>query len=122
MKSNSLAGQRILVVEDEMIILLMIEDVLADHGCESVTAAGTVARALALIDSQKFDVAMLDVNLNGNPSYPIADALAGRGVPFFFATGYGDHGLKESYRDRAVLRKPFNGEHLVAMMLAGLRL
>ena len=101
-----------------MIILMLIEDVLADYGCESVTAAASVARALALIQSQRFDVAMLDVNLNGSPSYPIADALAGQRVPFFFATGYGDHGLKESYRDRPVLRKPFRGEDLVEMMLA----
>ena len=59
-----------------MIILMLIEDVLIDRGCESVTAAATVDRALALIDAQSFDVAMVDVNLNGHMSYAVADALA----------------------------------------------
>ena len=83
-----LSGRRVLVVEDEMMILMMIEDMLADLGCESVTAAATVDQALALIDAQTFDAAMLDMNLNGNKSYAVADALAARGVPFVFSTGY----------------------------------
>ena len=65
-----LSGRRVLVVEDEMLILMMIEDMLADLGCESVTAAATVDQALALIDAQVFDAAMLDMNLNGNKAMP----------------------------------------------------
>lgn len=99
-----------------MIVLLMIENMLADLGCESVTAAATVDQALALIDAQCFDVAMLDVNLNGKKSYPVADALAARGVPFFFSTGYSDHGIKDDYRDRLVLNKPFQCEKLVELL------
>ena len=83
-----LSGRRVLVVEDEMMILMIIEDMLADLGCESVTAAATVDQALALIDAQVFDAAMLDMNLNGNKSHAVADALAARGVPFVFSTGY----------------------------------
>jgi len=99
-----------------MMVLMIIEDMLADFGCESVTVAATVDRALALIDAQNFDVAMLDVNLNGKRSYPVADALAARGVPFFFSTGYSDHGIRDGYRDRPVLSKPFQCEKLVEML------
>ncbi len=113
---KSLSGRRILVVEDEMIILMLIEDVLMDCGCESVTAAATVDRALALIDAQSFDVAMVDVNLNGHKSYAVADALAARGVPFFFSTGYSEHGLRDGYRNQPVLNKPFQREKLVEML------
>jgi len=60
-----LSGRRVLVVEDEMLILIMIEDMLADLGCAAVTSAATVNQAIALIESQNFDVAMLDMNLNG---------------------------------------------------------
>src|ERR1700722_19998772 len=104
---KSLSGRRVLVVEDEMMILMIIEDMLADLGCESVTAAATVDQALALMDARIFDAAMLDVNLNGHKSYPVADALAARGVPFVFATGYSDHGLNGGYSGRAVRKKTF---------------
>src|SRR5687768_5416396 len=107
-----LSGRRILVVEDEMMVLMATEDMLADLGCESVTAAATVDQALALIDAQGFDAAMLDVNLNGKKTYPVADALATRGVPFAFATGYSDHGREGYYRDRPVLKKPLNYKEL----------
>jgi len=82
--NKCLSGRRILVVEDEMLIVMMIESMLSDLGCESVAAAATVTQAIALIDGQTFDAAMLDVNLNGTNSRPVADALAARGVPFFF--------------------------------------
>jgi CheY-like chemotaxis protein len=110
-----LAGQRILVVEDEMMILMSIEDTLVDAGCETVAAAATVDEALALIEGHNFDAAMLDVNLHGSPSYPVADALVARGVPFFFATGYGDHGIKEEYRGQPFVRKPFGHETVIDM-------
>jgi len=107
-----LSGRRVLVVEDEMLILMLIEDMLADLGCESISAAATVKQALALIDAQAFDAAMLDVNLNGDRSFVVADALAKRGVPFVFSTGYGIEGLTDSYRDRPLLRKPYRYEEL----------
>jgi CheY-like chemotaxis protein len=110
---NSLSGRRILVVEDEMMVLMLIEDMLADLGCESVSTAATVDRALTLMDGRTFDVAMLDVNLNGQNSYPVADALAARGIPFVFATGYSDHVTNAGYPGRPVLQKPFKFERLV---------
>ena len=110
---KSLSGRHVLVVEDEMMILMMIEDMLADLGCESVTAAATVDQALAMIDAQVFDVAMLDMNLDGDESYPVADALAARGVPFVFSTGYSEKSVRDDYRDRPVLRKPFKERDLI---------
>ena len=110
MVDNLLSGRRILVVEDEMLVVMMIEDMLADLGCKLVTSAATVDQALALINAQVFDAAMLDVNLNGNDSHPVAEALSARGVPFIYSTG--------GYSDRPVLRKPFKYEELVRCLLA----
>ncbi len=104
---NVLTGRRVLVVEDEMMILITLEDMLGDLGCDCVTAAATVEQTLALMQTQSFDAAILDVNLDGDKSYAVADALAARGVPFVFSTGYSDSGVAEGYRDRPVLRKPY---------------
>lgn len=95
-----------------MLILMMIEDLLADLGCESVATAATNDKALAMIDAQTFDVVMLDMNLNGNQTYPVADALAARDVPFVFSTGYGVDSIRDDYCDRPVLMKPFRGDEL----------
>jgi CheY-like chemotaxis protein len=111
-----LSGRRVLVVEDEMLVLIMIEDMLADLGCESVTSAATVDKALALIDAQVFDVAMLDMNLNGSDSHLVADALSARGVPFVYSTGNTGQNLRDGYSDRPVLKKPFKYEDLVAIL------
>jgi CheY-like chemotaxis protein len=111
-----LAGRRLLIVEDEMLVLLHIENALADLGCTSVSAAATVDQALDLINAQPFDVALVDVNLNGRKSYPVADALAARGVPFVFSTGYSGQTLEDGYRDRPVLGKPYSEAHMVAML------
>ena len=110
-----LSGRRMLVVEDEMLIRMTIEDMLADLGCESVTATGTADKAVALVDGQVFDAALLDMNLNGGSSRRVADALAEHGVPFVIATGNrGD--LWDGFRDRAVLRKPFQYTELVKVL------
>ena len=99
-----------------MMVLMMIEDMLADLGCESVTAAATVDQALALIEAQVFDAAMLDMNLNGNKSRRVADALAAHGVPFVFSTGYSGNDMREGYRDRPLLKKPFQYHELVRIL------
>jgi CheY-like chemotaxis protein len=111
-----LAGRRVLVVEDEMMVVMLIEDMLADLGCASVTSAATVDQALVLIDTQAFDAAMLDMNLNGTKSHDVADALAARGVPFVFSTGYSNLEMKDAYRARPVLKKPFMYEALVEIL------
>lgn len=114
-----LSGRRVLVVEDEMMVLMNIEGALADLGCTAVSVAATVDDALLLLDSGSFDVAMLDVNLGGQASYSVADALARRSISFVFSTGYGEHGIESRFDDRPVLRKPYSDEQLGAA-LAGL--
>ncbi|MGA7993832.1 MAG: response regulator [Bradyrhizobium sp.] len=116
-----LSGRRVLVVEDEMLVLIMIEDMLADLGCQSVTSAATVDKALTLINAQAFDVALLDMNLNGTDSHPVADALSARGVPFIYSTGNTGQSSKDGYSDRPVLKKPFKYEEM-AGILARLKL
>jgi CheY-like chemotaxis protein len=111
-----LSGRRVLVIEDEMLILMMIEDMLADLGCESIVVASKIGQAVTLIDEQNFDTAMLDLNLNGVESYPVADALAARDVPYFFSTGNSLTNVKDSYRDQDVLKKPFTFEQLSNML------
>ncbi|MGZ8999017.1 MAG: response regulator [Allosphingosinicella sp.] len=114
-----LSGRRVLVVEDEMMVLMNIEGALADFGCSTVSAAATVAEALELLEAGNFDVAMLDVNLAGEASYDVADALALRSIPFVFSTGYGEHGIEARFGDRPVLQKPYSDRQL-GDALAGL--
>lgn len=112
MADNLLSGRRILAVEDDMLIRLTMEDMLAELGCASVSTAGSIDQALGLIDASVFDAATLDVNLGGVSSYAVADALAARGVPFVFTTGYGAQFLSDGYRGRPILKKPFAYEDL----------
>lgn len=99
-----------------MLIVMMIEDMLADLGCKSVTSAATVDQALALIDAQTFDVALLDINLDGDDSYPVAEALSARGVPFAYSTGNTGQSVRDGNPGRDVLKKPFKLEDLVAIL------
>jgi len=122
----ALAGRRILIVEDEAMVAMLIEDIVEEIGCTIVGPAARVAQALAVLEAGGVDAAVLDVNLNGEMSYPIADALAARGLPYVFVTGYGHAGLKPEYRDRPVIQKPFTRtsleraiEGMVASSLAG---
>src|SRR6185503_20915281 len=111
-----LSGRSILIIEDEMLILMMIEDMLADLGCKSVSVASKIGPAITLIDGQVFDAAMVDLNLSGVESYPIADALVARDVPYFFSTGSSVANIKDGYRDQDVLKKPFTFEQLGNML------
>ena len=90
-----------------MLVAMNIEDMLLDLGHEVAGIAGRLAPALALAGEAEFDLAMLDVNLAGEPSFPVADLLAERGIPYLFATGYGRDGIQEAYRAAPVLQKPF---------------
>ena len=99
--------RHIFVVEDELMIRMLLEDMLGELGYTVAAAAANMNEALEAAKNADFDLAILDVNLNGEPVSPVADALVARGVPFVFATGYGEHGLPEPYRDRPTLKKPF---------------
>ncbi len=91
---------------------MLLEDMLADHGCEVAATASRLGQALDLVGDPNFafDAAILDVNLGGDPIFPVAEALAARGAPFVFATGYGAGGLPETWRARPTLQKPFSHE------------
>src|SRR6185295_15398151 len=91
----SLAGLRVLVVEDEMMVSMLIEDMLSDLGCTVVGPASRLDEALELAKADGIDCAVLDVNLGGQPIFPLADLLRQMGRPFAFATGYGDAGLRD---------------------------
>ena len=95
-----------------MLIALHIEDMITELGFEVVGPAMRLAAALALARSESFDCAILDVNLANEKSFPIADALRERGIPFIFATGYGSKGLDDAYRGAATLQKPFRPQDL----------
>ena len=116
MEAKPLAGRHILLLEDEMMILLMMEEMLIDLGGATVTAAATVGQALSKIDGEVFDAAMLDVNLNGTKSYPVAERLAACDIPFVFSTGYSDDALGDGYADRPVLKKPFQYPELASAL------
>src|SRR5262245_25550265 len=103
---------RVLVVEDEMLIGMLLEDMLAEMGHEVVAVVPRVNEALATVQQEAFDVAILDVHLGGQSAFPVAEALIDRGIPFVFATGYGERGLPEKYRGRPILQKPFAKDDL----------
>lgn len=90
-----------------MLVAMNIEDMLLELGHEVAGLASRLGPALALARESRFDAAMLDVNLAGEPSFPVADLLIERGIPFLFATGYGRQGMDERYRDLPMLQKPF---------------
>lgn len=111
-----LAGCRILIVEDETIVSLMIEDMLNELGAAEIWHAAGIVSALAVLDERRPDAAVLDVNLAGESAYPIAERLAARGIPFIFATGYGREGLSPVWSARPALQKPFPLEALAEAM------
>jgi len=110
---------RVLLVEDEYLIRMLLEDMLADLGYGIAAAVGTIAEASELAATGEFNVAILDVNLDGQEIYPVAEILAKRGLPFIFVTGYGKGSLSEPYSGRPALQKPFQAEQLKTA-LAGL--
>jgi CheY-like chemotaxis protein len=115
-----LAGLRVLVVEDEMMVSMLIEDMLTDLGCTVVGPAARLDEAIDLAMASDLDCAVLDVNLGGQPIFPLADLLRERGKPFAFATGYGDAGIREVDKGTPVLQKPFR-EGDLARVLGDLR-
>lgn len=100
--------QRILVIEDEAMISMLIEEMVLDSGAEIVGPLATFSEAMDAAREAEFTVAVLDLNLNGTLSYPIADVIRERGIPIIFATGYDADGLLERFRGCQTLQKPFS--------------
>jgi CheY-like chemotaxis protein len=112
MSSERKAGKRVLVVEDELMIRMLLEGMLEDLGHTVAGQAGSIEEALELAKHGEFDVALLDVNLSGKPITPVVEVLVERGLPFVFASGYGQRGVPEAYRTSPSLQKPFQVEAL----------
>jgi DNA-binding response OmpR family regulator len=108
---------RVLVVEDEAFIVMLLVDLLVELGFEPISLA-TVDDAISAANSADFRFAILDVNLGGSTSYPVADVLVARGVPFAFATGYGSGGIDGKYTGVPVLRKPIERQKFSAVVQA----
>ncbi len=104
---STLPDRRVLLVEDEMMVAGMLERMLTGLGYAVVGPAIAVDEAIEMIDDGGIDVAVLDINLDGQMSYPVADELTNRGIPFVFATGYGGGDLPNAYEGCSILKKPF---------------
>ena len=106
--TQPLTGRRVLIVEDESLVAMLIETILEDMECEPVGPASTIDEGLALArDAEGLDAALLDVNVAGQQIFPVAEALKARGVPFVFSTGYGEGGLPDEWRGQPTVQKPF---------------
>jgi CheY-like chemotaxis protein len=112
----SAKGLRVLVVEDEAMIRILVTDMLGELGHTIAAEAGHIDQALELAQSAEFDLAILDVNLKGKLITPVAEMVMARGRPIIFATGYGADGLPEQFRGLSTLQKPFQLEALAAMI------
>lgn len=109
MSDNLFAGCRILVVEDEVIIAMLLENMLDEIGCEVIGPAANVEQALDLIETGAApDAAVLDINLDGEDSYPVADVLIARDIPFMFSTGYSKTSVHDEYAHFQLLQKPYS--------------
>ena len=112
MIDDPMAGCRVLVVEDEILIAIEIEDTLKALGCEVVGLVGKLDEALELAVNAAIDAAILDVRIRGGDVFPVAEKLLERNIPFILSSGYGDWALPEALRGRPRLTKPFTPAEL----------
>lgn len=120
MAERDLTGLRVLVVEDEAMVAMLVEDTLADIGCEVVGVASDLEEATAMAAALTLDAAVLDVNLNGVRTFPVAETLSARRIPFLFSTGYGATGIPDGLKPAPVLTKPFRRKDLELALRATL--
>lgn len=111
----------VFLVEDEVMIRMMVAEMLEDLGYTIAAEAGEIRQAMKLAETAEFDIAILDVNVNGKVISPVAKAIERRKRPFIFATGYGTQGMPEEFRGRPALQKPFQIETLAQMIETALR-
>ncbi|OPH81482.1 response regulator [Nitrobacter vulgaris] len=112
MMQSDVTGCRVLVVEDETLIAILVEEILAEMGCQIVGPIAKLETALQTARDGGFDIAILDVTIRGGKVYPVAEELIARGVPFILASGYGDWALPPALREKRRLTKPFTPTEL----------
>ena len=120
MTLDILRGARVLLIEDDVLIALLLEGELEAAGCVVLGPFPSVSLALAALDSAEPDVALLDVMVGKDESFAVAETLDARGIPFVFATGRAPDALPAPYRGRRVLMKPFQPEEMLAALAAAL--
>lgn len=116
--ASALIGLKVLLVEDESLLAMDVEFLLQDFGCTVVAWASSVEDALGVAETAEFDLAVLDVSVARKLVFPVAELLARRGIPFLFTTGYGRDSVRDDFRDRPIVRKPYSPEQLRAAMLS----
>ena len=121
MTATRLPRGSVFLVEDEVMIRMMVADMLEELGYSVAAEAGEINEAIRLAQSAHFDLAILDVNVNGKVISPVAEVIQARNRPFIFATGYGAQGLPEEFRDRPTLQKPFQMETLAQVLSTTLK-
>jgi DNA-binding response OmpR family regulator len=120
-QEDPLQGLRVLVVEDEALVAMLIEEYLTEFGCVVACSARRVSNGLESIRESRFGAAVLDVNVAGESVSPIAEALEKEKIPFVFASGYGARGIEARWSGRPVLEKPFAAQDLRLALLASLK-
>ena len=117
MAENALRNRTVLIVEDEYMLADDLRQEMESAGATVVGPIADVAAALrALEQGAAIDGAVLDINLGGDPSFPIADELTGRGIPFLFTTGYDSHALPQRYQDIVRCEKPIAAGSIAASL------
>ena len=111
---------RVMIVEDEVLVSMMLEENLKDLGYDIVAVSDRLDDAMSKASNVVADIAVLDVNLAGKLSYPVAGVLRSRGIPFIFATGYGTKGLPQEFSDCLVLAKPYSQRQLADFLVAAI--
>jgi DNA-binding response OmpR family regulator len=120
MSARKPSGYSVVLVEDEAMIRMMVADMLQELGYRVAGEAGRIEEAIGLVQRTDFDLAIIDVNLDGEPIFPVAEAIKARNRPFIFVTGYNTSDLPDEYRDRPSLQKPFRIETLGKLVEAAL--
>ena len=120
MLTSALSGLRVLLVEDELLVAMLIEDLLLDQGCIVVGPLSRVPDALVTARHEALDLAVLDVNVAGEKAYPVADVLDARRIPFLFVSGYGQSAIPANRPGWSACPKPFQSAKLISMLLTQL--
>ncbi len=115
--ASRIRGLKVFIVEDESLIAMLLEDILEDLGCEVVGSALNIRQAMEQSATVAAEVAILDINLGGDPIFPVAAQLVGRHIPIIFASGYGATTLPDEWRDRPTLPKPFSSDQVASALI-----